>query len=107
VRGREAAASYLAKVAGGPAVTMQALAAAGDRACELWALDALKQRSLLTADVLVDRAMHDPDPVVALWCARSLADPSGELRPHAGCGCSHRPGRAFAPSLPGTSAMTS
>ncbi len=79
VRGREAAASYLAKVAGGPAVTMQALAAAGDRACELWALDALKQRSLLTADVLVDRAMHDPDPVVALWCARSLADPSGEL----------------------------
>jgi len=78
-RGREAAASYLAKVADGPAATMQALAAAGDRACELWALQALKQRSLLTADVLVDRAMHDPDPVVALWCARSLADPSGEL----------------------------
>jgi hypothetical protein len=29
--------------------------------------------------VLVERAVHDPDPVVALWCARSLADPSGEL----------------------------
>jgi len=78
-RGREVAASYLAKVAGGPAATVQALAAAGDRACALWALDALKQRSLLTADVLVDRAMHGPDPVIALWCARSLADQSGEL----------------------------
>lgn len=78
-RGREAAVSYLAKIAGGAAVTVQALAAGGDRACELWALEALKQRSLLTADVLVDRAMRDPDPVVALWCARSLADPSGQL----------------------------
>jgi hypothetical protein len=79
VRGRETAASYLGKITGGPAVTMQALAGVGDRACELWALEALRQRSLLTADVLVDRAMHDPDPVVALWCARSLAGPSGEL----------------------------
>jgi HEAT repeat protein len=78
-RGREAAASYLAEIADGPAVTIQALAVAGDRACELWALEALKHRSLLTADVLVNRAMHDPDPIVALWCARSLADPSGEL----------------------------
>jgi hypothetical protein len=78
-RGREAATSYLAKIAGGPATTVQALAAAGDRACQLWALETLKQRNLLTADVLVDRAMHDPDPIVALWCAQSLADPSGEL----------------------------
>lgn len=78
-RGREAAASYLAKIAGGPAATVQALAAADDRACELWALEALKQRNLLTAEVLVDRAIHDPDPTVALWCAQSLADPSGEL----------------------------
>jgi hypothetical protein len=78
-RGREAAASYLAKIAGGPAATVRALAAAGDRARELWALEALKQRGLLTAGALADRAMRDPDPMVALWCARSLADPSGEL----------------------------
>ncbi len=78
-RGREAAASYLARVAGGPAATLLALAAVSDRACVLWALEALKQRRLLTAEVLVDRAMHDRDPVVALWCARSLADPSGQL----------------------------
>jgi hypothetical protein len=79
VRGRETVASYLAKIAGGPTVTMQALATADDRACKLWALEALQQRSLLTAAVLADRAMRDPDPVVALWCARSLAGPSGEL----------------------------
>lgn len=84
VRGQVAAARYLAKVAGGPVGTMRALAVSGDRGCELWALDALKQRDLLAADVLVDRAMGDRDPVVALWCARSLAGPSGELPAWAG-----------------------
>jgi hypothetical protein len=83
-RAREAAASYLAKIAAGETATVRALAAAGDRACELWALEALKQRSLLTADALVDRAMHERDPVIALWCARSLADPSGGLPTAAG-----------------------
>lgn len=62
-RGRHAAAGYLASVAAGPAATLEALASA----------------SLLAADELTAQAMRDPDPVMALWSARSLASPSGEL----------------------------
>ncbi|HEY7265206.1 MAG TPA: hypothetical protein VH589_27455 [Trebonia sp.] len=79
IRGRQPAARYLADVAGGPVGTLQALAVAGDRACRLWALGKLKARGLMPADVLAARAMRDADPAVALWCARALADPSGEL----------------------------
>ena len=67
-RGRHTAAGYLASVAAGPAATLEALAS----------------RSLLAADALTARAMRDPDPVIALWCARSLASPSGELPPAPG-----------------------
>jgi hypothetical protein len=84
LRGRQAAARYLADLAGGPVGTLEALAVADDRACRLWALEALAARGVLTADVLVARAVRDPDPVVALWCARALAGPSGELHAPAG-----------------------
>ena len=78
-RGRQAAARYLAGIAEGPAATLAALAAAEDRACRLWALQAQADRGLLTAGVLAAWAMRDRDPVVALWCARSLAGPAGQL----------------------------
>lgn len=84
IRGRQAAARYLADLAGGPAATLETLAAADDRACRLWALATLQARGLMTADVLPAQAMRDPDPVVALWCARALAGPSGELPAPAG-----------------------
>src|SRR5215469_15429224 len=79
IRGRQPAARYLADVAGGLVGTLEALAVADDRACRLWALGILKARGLMPADVLAARAMRDEDPVVALWCARALAGPSGEL----------------------------
>jgi hypothetical protein len=79
IRGSQPAAHYLADVAGGSAGTLRALAVADDRACRLWALGTLKARGLLSADVLATRAMRDADPVIALWCARALADESGEL----------------------------
>jgi hypothetical protein len=78
-RGRQAAARYLEGIAEGPAATLAALAAAEDRACRLWALQAQADRGLLTVEVLAAWAMRDRDPVVALWCARSLAGPAGEL----------------------------
>ena len=83
-RGRQAVAGYLAGVAAGPVATLQALAAPGDRSRRLWALQALASRSLLAADELTARAMRDPDLVVALWCARSLASPDGDLPPGIG-----------------------
>ena len=84
LRGRQAAARYLEGIAEGPAATLAALAAAEDRACRLWALQAQADRGLLTAEVLAAWAMRDRDPVVALWCARSLAGPAGELPALAG-----------------------
>lgn len=83
-RGRQAAAGYLAGIAAGPAATLEALAAPGDRGRRLWALRALAARGLLAAGALTARAMRDPDPVVALWCARRLASPSGGLPPAIG-----------------------
>jgi hypothetical protein len=84
LRGRQAAARYLEGIAEGPAATLEGLAAAEDRACRLWALQAQADRGLLTAEVLAAWAMRDRDPVVALWCARSLAGPAGELPALAG-----------------------
>jgi hypothetical protein len=83
-RGRRAAARYLQGIADGPAPTLAALAAAEDRACRLWALQAQADRGLLAAEVLAAWAMRDRDPVVALWCARSLAGPAGLLPTLAG-----------------------
>jgi hypothetical protein len=98
-RGQRAAARYLASVAAGPAATLEALAGTGDRARRLWALKALTARGLLASTVLAARAMHDPDPVVALWCAQSLARPHGQLSPEAGpqlLGSARSAVRAFA-----------
>src|SRR5258708_3884022 len=83
-RGRQAADRYLAHVAEGPAATLAALAGAGERSCRLWALGALTERGLHTADALAARAMRDPDPGIALWCAPHLAAPSGDLPGGAG-----------------------
>jgi hypothetical protein len=83
-RGRQAAAGYLATVAAGPAVMLEALAAPGDRARRVWALEVMASRGLLSTDVLAARAMRDPDPVVALWCARCLASADGGLPPEIG-----------------------
>jgi HEAT repeat protein len=63
---------------------LEALAAPGDRARLLWALEVLASRSLLATDVLAARAMRDPDPVVALWCAWCLASADGGLLPETG-----------------------
>jgi hypothetical protein len=82
-RGRQAA-RYLEGIAEGPAATLAALAAAEDRACRLWALQAQADRGLLAAEVLATWAMRDRDPVVALWCARSVAGPEGQLPALAG-----------------------
>jgi hypothetical protein len=83
-RGERTAAGYLAAIAAGPAATLEALAVAGERARRLWALAALAPRGLLSPAALAERAKRDPDPVVALWCARSLAGPDGELPPGIG-----------------------
>jgi hypothetical protein len=80
LRGRQAAAGYLARIADGPAATLQELAAAGHRPVRLWALETLGGRGLLTADALMARALRDPDPVVALWCARQVAAQPGGQR---------------------------
>ena len=79
LRGRQAAEAYLAGLARGPAATLWSLAEAGGRDCRLWALEALAVRGLLEAEALMARAMRDRDPVIALWCARHLTAPSGEL----------------------------
>lgn len=83
-RGRQAADRYLAGLAEGPAGTLTELGQSGERGARLWALDALAGRGLLTAGELEARAMRDPDPVVAVWCARQLAAPSGQLPAGAG-----------------------
>ena len=83
-RGREAAARYLARIAAGPEETLRALAGPGDRGRRTWALEALLDRGWLTAEELTARAVGDADPVTALWCARRLAGPGGELEPGTG-----------------------
>jgi hypothetical protein len=83
-RGRPAAARDLARAAPGPEETLRALAEPGDRSRRIWALEGLLDRGLLTAEELTARAMGDPDPVVALWCARRLALPGGGLEPDVG-----------------------
>jgi hypothetical protein len=98
-RGQQAAAAYLAGIAAGPAATLEALAAPGDRARRLWALQVLASRGLLSADALTARAKDDPDPVIALWCARSLASQEGRLPPAIGAqllGSARAGVRAFA-----------
>jgi hypothetical protein len=108
-RGRQAAAGYLASIAAGPAVMLEALAAPGDRARRRWALEVLASRSLLAADVLAARAMRDPDPVVALWCARCLASADGGLPPETGrqlLGSARAGVRAFAAGHLGDDQLT-
>ncbi len=83
-RGRLVAGGFLAGVAAGPAATLAALTAGGQRAARLWALDGLARRDLLTAETLVDLAIRDGDPVVALWCARQLTSLSDGLSAEAG-----------------------
>jgi hypothetical protein len=108
-RGRQAAAGYLASIAEGPAAVLEALAAPGDRARRLWALEALAARNLLAVGVLAARAVRDPDPAVALWCARRLASADGGLPPETGQQMlgSHRAGaRAFAAGHLGDDQLT-
>ena len=108
-RGREAAARYLACIATGPEETLRVLAGPGDRGRRTWALGALLDRGRLTAEELTARAVGDPDPVTALWCARRLAGPGGELEPGAVGRLlgSARPGvRAFAAGKAGADVLT-
>jgi hypothetical protein len=98
-RGRQAADRYLARLAEGPTGTLRELGRAGERCGQLWALDVRAGRGLLTAGELEARAMRDRDPVVALWCARQLAAPSGQLPAGAGprlLGSARAAVRAFA-----------
>ena len=83
-RGQPAADVCLAGLAEGPAATLTALSAAGERATRRWAREALAGRGLLAAEALTARALRDRDPVIALWCARQLAASSGELPAGAG-----------------------
>jgi hypothetical protein len=83
-RGRQPAQECLAGLAAGDVGVLRALAAAGERAGRLWALQALAVRGLLTPGELTDQALRGQDPVIALWCARQLADPSGDLLVPAG-----------------------
>jgi AAA domain, putative AbiEii toxin, Type IV TA system len=108
-RGRQVAAGYLANIAAGPAVMLEALAAPGDRARRLWALEVLASRSLLATDVLAAWATRDPDPVVALWCAGCLASAGGRLPPETGrqlLGSARAGVRAFAAGHLGDDQLT-
>ena len=82
-RGRQAEDRYLARLAEGPAGTLAALSLAGERSGQLWALDVLAGRGLLTAGELRDRGRWGTGTrfSVALWCARRLAAPSEQLLP--------------------------
>lgn len=83
-RGRQTADRHLAGLAEGPAETLAQLGRAGERSGQLWALETRAGRGLLGAGELETRAIRDRDPVVALWCARQLAAPSGQLPAGAG-----------------------
>ena len=76
-RGRLAAKAILAGLAAGPAGTLAGLSGTGERGGRMWALGALAGRGLLPAALLEGRAMRDPDPVIALWCAGQLAAQPG------------------------------
>lgn len=76
-RGRPPADEYLARLAREPIATIQALASAGHRDGRMWALRVLADRGQLTNDLLTKMAMRDPDPVIALWCARAMSGPQG------------------------------
>lgn len=97
-RGRPPADEYLTRLSREPIPTVDALAAAGNRAGRRWALRVLADRGHLTVDRLARMAMHDPDPVIALWSARTVADEPGALSAVGGRFLSSlRPGvRAFA-----------
>jgi hypothetical protein len=98
-RGQLAADRYLAGLAGGPPGTLAELGRAGQRSSRLWALEVRAGRGLLGVGELEARAMRDRDPVVALWCARQLAGPSGQLPAGAGprlLGSARAAVRAFA-----------
>lgn len=71
-RSRHQAYAYLAGLAGGAPDLLVVLSGTGDRSTRLWALAALERRRLLTRSGLTARAERDPDPMVALWCARHL-----------------------------------
>jgi hypothetical protein len=99
LRGRPAADRYLAALAEGPAETLAKLGQSGERSARLWALETRAGRGLLGAGELEARAMRDRDPVVAVWCARQLTAPSGQLPAGAGprlLGSARAAVRAFA-----------
>ncbi|HEV2375973.1 MAG TPA: HEAT repeat domain-containing protein [Streptosporangiaceae bacterium] len=78
-RGRDIAANFLRDVANGPANVLKEVAATSDRSSTVWALGVLRQRSEVSDDALAARAVADPDPQVALWCAQQLLTPQGHL----------------------------
>lgn len=73
-RGWDTAVDYLARVREGDQARLLTLTRTGERACCIWALSAANDRGLLSADDVLDRALRDPDPGLALWCARRLLD---------------------------------
>lgn len=78
-RGRDAAQAYLAEIASMPADQLLAVSGRAERPVRLWALEAAHTRGLLPAESLLERALADPDPVLAAWNARRLlaTDPQG------------------------------
>ncbi|NLT55446.1 MAG: hypothetical protein GXX79_12980 [Actinomycetales bacterium] len=71
-RGGAWAQVYLDEIAAGPQDQLLALTSVGERAVRLWALEAAADREQLAADALLDRALADPDPVLAVWSAQRL-----------------------------------
>lgn len=71
-RGSSTASNYLTGLRDGEPDQLRALTWVGERACRVWALSAARARDLLSPDDLLDRALRDPDPPIALWCARQL-----------------------------------
>lgn len=77
-RGSSTATDYLTGLREGEPDGLLALTKAGERACRVWALSAAHARGLLSPDDLLDRALRDADPPIALWCARQLIQGSAD-----------------------------
>ncbi len=83
-RGQAKIARYLSDLAGGSPETVLSLAAIGDQPTQLWALNVLHTRGVLDDEALAARALDDPSPVIALWCARRLLITGQGLPAHVG-----------------------
>lgn len=84
LRGGPVAEQFLSQVADGPAEVLRGLTTTGERGPRWWALRALDARGLLDLESLIRHLGHDPDPLIAAWCAERVLEraEAGTADPH-------------------------